>query len=72
MKLSRFNFLCALVSFACACIWLAIGQSVSGIIWLICSVFWLTLSVAHRGASAAEPNPARRLVRRLSHLLLWS
>lgn len=72
MKLSRLNLLSALVSFSLSCIWLAMGQSVSGMIWLICSLVWLTLSFAYRDSSINEPNPLRRLGRRLSRLLLWS
>jgi hypothetical protein len=72
MKLSRLNLLSALVSFTLGWILLAMGQSWSGIVWLICSLVWLCLSVAQRGASISEPNPARRLARRLSRLLIWS
>ncbi len=72
MKLSRLNLLSALVSFVLSCVWLAMGQSVSGIIWLVCSLVWLALSLAPGESSATEDHPTTRLARRLSRLLMWS
>jgi hypothetical protein len=72
MTLNRLNVLCALISFVASCIWLAMGQVPSGLIWLACSLGWLTLGIIRRGSSIHEPHPMRRIANRLSRLLLWS
>jgi hypothetical protein len=72
MKVNRLNLLTALVSFAASGVWLATGQSATGLVWLICSVAWLTLAIAGFRASTDEPHPLRRLARRLSRMLIWS
>ena len=72
MKLNRLNLLSALISSGASCLWLAIDQSLAGLIWLVCSLVWLTLCITRRGSSVIEPNPMRRLTRRLSRLLVWS
>lgn len=72
MKLHRVNVLSAVISLAASCLWLAIGQTATGLVWLVCSLIWLVLGVAHMRSSDTEPNPMRRLTRRLSRLLMWS
>lgn len=71
MNLCRLNLLTALASLAGACLWLAIGQNPTGLIWLVCSLVWLILGVAHAKSSKREPDSMRRLARRVSRLLLW-
>lgn len=72
MKLNRLNSLTALTSFVASLVCLALGQNATGLIWLVFSVVWLALSPARFRSSIHEPNPASRLVRRLSRMLLWS
>jgi hypothetical protein len=72
MKLNRLNFVTALVAFLASGVWLAIGQNLTGLIWLACSCVWLALAIARLRSSSVEPNPASRLAHRLSRLLLWS
>lgn len=72
MKLHRLNVLSAFISLAVSCLWLAIGQTATGFIWLVCSLIWLVLGIAHLRTSDTEPHPMRRLARRLSRLLIWS
>jgi hypothetical protein len=72
MKLRELNALTALLSLGGSLVWFAIGQSASGLIWLACSLVWSALAAAHLRSSTTEPNPLRRVGRRLSRLLLWS
>lgn len=72
MKLSRLNLLTALVSLCASAVWFAYGENATGLIWLVCSLVWLVLAIAHLRSSTDEPNPVRRLARRLSRMLLWS
>lgn len=72
MKLDRLNLLTALVSLVASVVWLAFGQNATGLIWLVVSVVWLALALARFQSSIHEPNPASRLARRLSRMLLWS
>ncbi|MCX6622344.1 MAG: hypothetical protein NTY38_14995 [Acidobacteria bacterium] len=72
MKLNRLNLVTALISLGAAGVWLTIGQDVTGVIWLVCGLVWLTLAVTHFQSPAGEPNPVIRFVRRLSRMLLWS
>lgn len=72
MRLSRLNLLSALVSFGLSCIWLAMGQSLAGMIWLICSLAWFVLSIKRREPTVTEPRPVSRLLRRLWRLAIWS
>lgn len=72
MKLHRLNVLTAVASLGASCVWLVIGQNVTGLIWLVCSLVWLALGVAQMRSPASEPHPMRRFARRLSRLLLWS
>jgi len=72
MKVSRLNMLAALISALAACLWLALGEVLSGFIWLACSLVWLAMSIVRRGSTASEPYPIRRLLHRFSRLLIWS
>ncbi len=72
MKLNRLNCVTALVVFLVSAVWFATGQNVTGLIWLVCSLVWLTLALARLRSPAVEPHPSRRLARSLSRLLLWS
>ncbi len=72
MKLNRLNLVTALVSLAAALVWILIGQTAAGMIWLVCSLVWVVLALAGLRSSEYEPSPARRLARRLSRMLLWS
>jgi hypothetical protein len=71
MKLSRLNFVTALVAFLASGVWFAAGQNVTGVVWLACSLVWLALAIARLRSPAVEPHPASRLARRVSRLLLW-
>ena len=72
VKLHRVNLIAALISLAGACVWFATAQTVTGMIWLVCSLVWLASGVAHRRSLATEREPMKRLARRVSRLLLWS
>lgn len=72
MKLHRLNLLSALISVAASCLWLALGQGLSGLIWLVCSLVWFGMAFAYRHSPTAESAPARRLVRRFTRLMIWS
>jgi hypothetical protein len=72
MRVNYLNALTALISLLASGVWFAIGQSFAGLIWLVCSLVWLALAIAYLRSSAEEPNPVRRLARRLSRMLLWS
>ncbi len=72
MRLSRLNVLAAVISSVAGCLWLAMGDALSGLIWLACSLVWLTLAITRRSSSISEPHPVKRLAHRISRLLLWS
>jgi hypothetical protein len=72
MKLSRLNLLTAIVSVVASLVWFVIGQIVTGLIWLACSLVWLTLAIFGLHHPDEEPHPIARLMRRLSRMLLWS
>ncbi len=72
MKLSHLNFLTAIISLFASLVWLATGQNATGFIWLACSLVWLALAIGRLRTSIEEPHPIKRLMRRLSRMLLWS
>lgn len=72
MRLRELNALSAIASLAGCLVWFAMGQYLSGLIWLACSVCWFALAVTHLRSADNETRPLRRLGRRFLRLLLWS
>ncbi len=72
MKLSWLNFVTAVISLVASLVWFAIGQNVTGLIWLACSLVWLVLAIGKVRRPVVEPHPMPRLMSRLSRILLWS
>lgn len=66
--------LTAIVSLLGGVVWLALGSTVSGLLWVGISIGWLVASIAQlRTPDKTEPFPISRLLRRISRLILfWS
>lgn len=72
MRLSYMSLVTAILCFAGAIVWLALGYTVSGLIWLAISIVWLVIAIVHRTKpEAMEPHPGRQLFRRFSRLILF-
>ncbi len=72
MRLTFLNLVSAIGSLVGALVLMMLGQVVSGLIWIAASIVWLSLAVAVLRDPSAEPNPVRRMLRRLSRLLMFS
>ena len=68
----RLNLLAAVISLIASLVWFVMGQNATGLFWLACSLIWLALAIARLRRSIDEAHPIARLVRRLSHMLVWS
>ena len=72
MKLGYLNLLTALVSLVGALIYLFLGNTVPGLVWLLFSLFWLAAAVySTLKSNPLQPSPIRHVARRLSRMLLW-
>lgn len=74
MKLARLNLLTSCVSLLGSIVILIfVHQALSVLIWVGASIVWLLIGLYQmgRGNSQAEQFPGRRIMRRLSRLLLF-
>ena len=72
MKLAWLDFLCAALSLGGG-VYLISRTELSGYVWLAFGAFWLVHGIWEIcGGAKREPNPLRRLVRRVLKLFLYS
>lgn len=72
MKTAHVSLLTALLSLLGSAVWLALGNVISGLVWLAISVVWLGVGIYHlRRLDEIEPSPLRKMARRFSRILLF-
>jgi hypothetical protein len=72
MRRSQLRLATAGVCLLGAIAWLAMGNVVSGLLWLAISAGWLLVAMlAARQSDPADPLPVRRLGRRFLRLVLF-
>ncbi len=72
MKLAWLDFLCAALSLGGG-LFLILRSELSGLVWLAFGGFWVVHGVREcLGGRETEPNPVRRIVRRVLKLFLFS
>jgi len=71
MPVGRLNLFTALLSLAGAVLWLYLGEVPAGLIWLAVSLFWVVWAMRERHTEY-EPQPLRRLWRRVWRSTLWT
>jgi hypothetical protein len=71
VRLFYLNLVCALLSLLGSVLWLLLGDAISGLVWAGASLLWVVVAVIRVRDSNIVPDAARRIGRRLSHLLLW-
>ncbi len=71
MPAGRLNLLTALVSLAGSIAWIALGDVPGGLVWFVASLVWVALAVRAWSRGGLEPEPWRRIGRRIYRLFLW-
>jgi hypothetical protein len=74
MRRSQLSLATASLCLLGALVWLALGNVVSGLLWVVLSAIWLLIAIlAGRQPDVIEPSPARRLLHRFFRVVLfWS
>jgi hypothetical protein len=71
MTLARLNLLTAIAAMLCAVAWIALGDALSGLIWLILAIGWVIWAIFALRSPEVETSPLSRLGRRLFRMLRW-
>jgi hypothetical protein len=72
MTLCRLNLVCALISLAGSLLLLALNSAPSAFIWFGASVVWFVMAALYWGRGGRVESFGRRVVRRLSRLMMFS